>query len=138
MDSGYESPYSPALKNVDAEDVDLCVEGGGSDFTQERPEGDQDYIAGNSSLDLVAVGTLSSSSVDDKNALEGDSEDVELGNFFFEDASPSDALPPDILDLQKKGRLRELNSEKNFEKLEDIWKKVITCFVLLYNNLKYI
>ncbi|XP_057466071.1 DExH-box ATP-dependent RNA helicase DExH7, chloroplastic-like isoform X1 [Actinidia eriantha] len=56
-------------------------------------------------------------------ALEEGSGDVELGNFFLEDASSSDILPPEVVNLQKKEKVRELSSEKSLEKLEGIWKK---------------
>ncbi|PNT42604.1 hypothetical protein POPTR_004G222900v4 [Populus trichocarpa] len=52
-----------------------------------------------------------------------ESEDVEIGDFFIDDASSNDALPPGILELQKREKMRELCSEKNLEKLEGIWKK---------------
>lgn len=60
-----------------------------------------------------------------------ESEDVEIGDFFIDDAlsndaSSNDALPPGILELQKREKMRELCSEKNLEKLEGIWKKVLT------------
>ncbi|GFY88556.1 RNA helicase family protein [Actinidia rufa] len=56
-------------------------------------------------------------------ALEEGPGDVELGNFFLEDASSSDIIPPEVVNLQKKEKVRELSSEKNLEKLEGIWKK---------------
>ncbi|GFS42331.1 RNA helicase family protein [Actinidia rufa] len=34
-------------------------------------------------------------------ALEEESRDVELGNFFLEDASSSEVLPPEVVNLQK-------------------------------------
>lgn len=52
-----------------------------------------------------------------------ESEDVEIGDFFIDDASPNDALSPGILEIQKREKMRELCSEKNLEKLEGIWKK---------------
>jgi len=55
-----------------------------------------------------------------------ESEDVEIGDFFIDDASSNDALPPGISELQKREKMRELCSEKNLEKLEGIWKKVLT------------
>lgn len=60
----------------------------------------------------------------DKGALEDESGDVELGNFLFEDASPNDVVPSEVVKLQKKEKLKELSSGKNLEKLEGIWKKV--------------
>ncbi|KAL9451593.1 hypothetical protein AB3S75_013205 [Citrus x aurantiifolia] len=49
--------------------------------------------------------------------------DVELGGFFSEDALFGDNLAPEILELQKKEKMRELCSDKNIEKLDGIWKK---------------
>ncbi|GMP39366.1 hypothetical protein CsSME_00010233 [Camellia sinensis var. sinensis] len=56
-------------------------------------------------------------------ALEEESRDVELGSFFLEDVLPGDVLPPEVVELQKKEKMRELASGKNLEKLEGIWKK---------------
>lgn len=56
---------------------------------------------------------------------EDESDDVELGGFFLEDAPSSEVLPPEILELQKQEKMRELCSAKNLEKLEGIWKKVM-------------
>lgn len=67
----------------------------------------------------------------DKGALEDESGDVELGNFLFEDSSPNEVIPSEVVKLQKKERIRELSSGKNLEKLEGIWKKVVlVCDVL--------
>ncbi|TXG53796.1 hypothetical protein EZV62_019052 [Acer yangbiense] len=52
-----------------------------------------------------------------------ESEDVELGDFFVEDAPSSDTLHPEILKLKQKEKMKELCSEKNLEKLDGIWKK---------------
>ncbi|KAJ4717401.1 putative ATP-dependent RNA helicase [Melia azedarach] len=54
---------------------------------------------------------------------EDESDDVELGGFFLEDAPSCEVLPPEILELQKQEKMRELCSAKNLEKLEGIWKK---------------
>lgn len=64
-------------------------------------------------------------SIPEKTESEGESEDVELGSFLFEEASAAE-LPAEVLERQKKEKLRELLSEKNLEKLEGIWKKVNT------------
>ncbi|KAK4835384.1 hypothetical protein QYF36_009045 [Acer negundo] len=52
-----------------------------------------------------------------------ESEDVELGDFFVEDAPSSDTLHPEILKLKQKEKMKELCSDKNLEKLDGIWKK---------------
>lgn len=49
--------------------------------------------------------------------------DVELGGFFIEDAPSTEALPPEVLQLQHKQKLKELTNAKNLEKLEGFWKK---------------
>lgn len=127
------SSVSMPSKNVDAEDAPLCNVEGGTDLTQLELEVDQNLVDENSSIKSIGEGNLSSAPIDNESALEGDSEDVELGNFFTEDASARDVLPAELLDLQKKERHRELYSEKNFGKLEGIWKKVICVF---YDNSK--
>lgn len=57
--------------------------------------------------------------------LEGKSGDVELGGFFIEDDT-SGEVPLEVLELQKKEKLKELSSEMNLRKLEGIWKKVMS------------
>ncbi|WCJ18473.1 RNA helicase family protein [Euphorbia peplus] len=70
------------------------------------------------------VEQISSSTPDQDNIIsEDESEDVELGDSFFDDAASNEALPAQMLELQKKERMRELTSEKNLEKLDGIWKK---------------
>lgn len=78
-----------------------------------------------SSTDVSDKLDLSSKPVQESISSEGDSEDVELGNMFSEDASPDEVLTPHILELQKKEKLRELLNEKNIDKLDGIWRKVI-------------
>ncbi|KAG9147531.1 hypothetical protein Leryth_007315 [Lithospermum erythrorhizon] len=58
----------------------------------------------------------------DETISEEEVQDVELGGFFLEDDA-SDVVPPDLLELQKKEKLRELSSGKNLEKLEGVWKQ---------------
>jgi len=67
----------------------------------------------------------------EKNSAQGEVGDVELGGFFLEDDSFSEILPPDILKVQKQENIRRL-SEKNLDKLEGIWKKVIFRLHLIF------
>ncbi|XP_015875842.3 DExH-box ATP-dependent RNA helicase DExH7, chloroplastic isoform X1 [Ziziphus jujuba] len=67
--------------------------------------------------------TRSGVSVEEKIPAEEDSIDVELGNFFLEDGPSNEGLPPDVYELQRKEKMREMSSEKNLEKLEGIWRK---------------
>ncbi|WVZ12136.1 hypothetical protein V8G54_016666 [Vigna mungo] len=67
----------------------------------------------------------------EKNSAQGESGDVELGGFFLEDDSSSEILPLDILNVHKQEKIRRL-SEKNLDKLEGIWKKVIFVLHLRY------
>ena len=66
-----------------------------------------------------------SSPIQEKPAAEEESDDVELGGFFSEDVTSNDVLPPEVLKLQKQEKMRKLYNEKNLEKLDGIWKKVI-------------
>ncbi|KAI7745964.1 hypothetical protein M8C21_029271 [Ambrosia artemisiifolia] len=59
----------------------------------------------------------------DGSVADEDSGDIELGDMFLEDSSSDQVLPPEIVELQKKEKMKELTSEKNLEKLEGIWKK---------------
>ncbi|XP_015580752.1 DExH-box ATP-dependent RNA helicase DExH7, chloroplastic isoform X1 [Ricinus communis] len=65
----------------------------------------------------------SSVPVQGKIDLEDETADMELGGFFMEDATSNEALPPEVLELQKKEKMKKLSSEKNLEKLDGIWKK---------------
>ncbi|KAM1735057.1 hypothetical protein ACFX11_020446 [Malus domestica] len=69
------------------------------------------------------VNSTPSVPVQGKIVAEEESTDVEIGNFFLEDGPSADVPPPEILELQKKERMREMSSEKNLEKLDGIWKK---------------
>ncbi|KAL4654864.1 hypothetical protein ACB092_01G411400 [Castanea dentata] len=64
-----------------------------------------------------------SSPIQEKPPTEEESDDVELGGFFSEDATSNDVLPPEVLKLQKQEKMRKLYNEKNLEKLDGIWKK---------------
>ncbi|XP_004300262.1 PREDICTED: ATP-dependent RNA helicase DHX36 [Fragaria vesca subsp. vesca] len=76
-----------------------------------------------SSVQLPINSTPSDLPVQEKIAAEEETTDMEIGNFFLEDAPSNDFLTPTILELQKKEKLREMLSEKNLEKLDGIWKK---------------
>ena len=139
--SDYERSSTASLKdscsvstpdeNINAEDATSYIMERGTELAQSELEVDQNLVNGNSSIEFFSEGNLSSCPVKDEDALEGESEDVELGNFLFEDAPAGDVFPDEVVDLQKKERLRELYSEKTFEKLEGIWTKVI-CNVRLF------
>ncbi|KAG6396375.1 hypothetical protein SASPL_142523 [Salvia splendens] len=62
-------------------------------------------------------------SMQNGDALDEKPDDVELGDFFSEDISLDQVLPREVLEEQKRERMRELCSEKNLEKMEGIWKK---------------
>ncbi|KAM7478823.1 hypothetical protein LguiA_027036 [Lonicera macranthoides] len=81
-------------------------------------------VTENCSLKELSTEDISSTvPSNDATALEEESGDVELGNFFLEDASSAEVLPPEVVKLQKKEKMRELLSGKNLEKLEGFWKK---------------
>ncbi|KAJ4966079.1 hypothetical protein NE237_017928 [Protea cynaroides] len=48
--------------------------------------------------------------------------DVELSGLFSEDAS-SGALPPEIVEMQKKEKIAQMFSGQNLEKIDGIWKR---------------
>ncbi|KAJ0020057.1 hypothetical protein Pint_31398 [Pistacia integerrima] len=90
---------------------------GGSDFVEHT---DKSIVGGNKEFPLKPI--PSGVSVQEK-AEDNESGDVELGGFFSEDAPSSEALPTEIMKLQKKEKMRMLCSDKNIEKLDGIWKK---------------
>ncbi|XP_071736859.1 DExH-box ATP-dependent RNA helicase DExH7, chloroplastic [Rutidosis leptorrhynchoides] len=59
----------------------------------------------------------------DETVTDEDSGDIELGDMFLEDSSSGLDLHSEIVEMQKKEKMKELTSEKNLEKLEGIWKK---------------
>ncbi|KAL2339337.1 hypothetical protein Fmac_013783 [Flemingia macrophylla] len=58
----------------------------------------------------------------EKDSVQGDVGDIELGGFFLEDVPSSEILPPDILKVQNQEKIKRLY-EKNLDKLDGIWKK---------------
>lgn len=91
----------------------------GSDFVEHT---DESIVDGNKEFPLKPI--PSGVSVQEK-AEDNESGDVELGGFFSEDAPSSESLPTEIMKLQKKEKMRTLCSDKNIEKLDGIWKKVM-------------
>ncbi|KAJ6711302.1 hypothetical protein OIU79_007701 [Salix purpurea] len=83
---------------------------------------DENHLESSSSIGFPLNPVPSSVPLDGEIVSE-ESEDVEIGTFFMDDASSNDVLSPEILELQKREKKRELCSEKNLEKLDGIWKK---------------
>ncbi|KAK4438352.1 DExH-box ATP-dependent RNA helicase DExH7, chloroplastic [Sesamum alatum] len=132
LESGYVSSSHHASKdalsdpvpsyNSDGHPVNVCMEG------ETAPAGfsvevDQKRVDSSVSHEYSTDTASTSIPTQNGDALEKESGDVELGDFFLEDSVPDQVLPPEILDLQKKEKLKELSSEKNLEKMEGIWKK---------------
>lgn len=97
----------------------LCNVEAGSDFVMEA---DMDCCGSKE----FPMKSSSSSYIEEKHDSKVESEDVELGGFFLEDAPSNDGLSPEILKLQAREKIRKLFDEKNFKKLDGIWKKVIS------------
>lgn len=85
---------------------------------------DKDATERCSSNDVLSKSIPSIAPLKEKIFLDEEPGDVELGNFFLEDAPGSEVSPPEILIQQKKDKMREISSGKNFEILDGIWKKV--------------
>ncbi|KAI7745963.1 hypothetical protein M8C21_029270, partial [Ambrosia artemisiifolia] len=107
------------VENKNVEDViggeDGCIE---STIEQVHPH-DNEMLKDNCSTQGVSLSVPSQ----DGSVADEDSGDIELGDMFLEDSSSDQVLPPEIVELQKKEKMKELTSEKNLEKLEGIWKK---------------
>ncbi|KVH88553.1 Helicase, C-terminal, partial [Cynara cardunculus var. scolymus] len=84
-----------------------------------------------SSQDVSTLGISLSVPSHDGTVVDEDSEDIELGDMFLEDSSSGQVLHPEIVELQKKEKMKELTSEKNLEKLEGTWKKVMCALIWL-------
>uniref|UniRef100_A0A2C9V5D8 RNA helicase n=1 Tax=Manihot esculenta TaxID=3983 RepID=A0A2C9V5D8_MANES len=91
-------------------------------FPKESPVNVLD-MENSSSKEFPEKPVLSCESAQGTIVIVDDARDVELGGLFFEDAASNEALPPEVLELQKKEKMRELSSGKNLEKLDGIWKK---------------
>lgn len=106
------------------EAVTLCeVEGGSVMHPSESTfDGSETEFLNSNELSMKSIS--SSVPVEERLAAQEESVDVELSS-FFEDAPSSEVLPPEVLKLQNKEKMKELSSGKNLEKLEGIWRKVI-------------
>ncbi|KAL0357191.1 UNVERIFIED_CONTAM: DExH-box ATP-dependent RNA helicase DExH7, chloroplastic [Sesamum calycinum] len=133
LESGYVSSSRHASKdepsdpvpsyNSDGHPVNLCDMEGETAPTGFSVEVDQKRVDSSDSHVYSTDTGSTSIPVQNGDALEKESGDVELGDFFLEDSVPDQVLPPEILDLQKKEKMKELSSGKNLEKMEGIWKK---------------
>lgn len=78
------------------------------------------------SFNEFSVRSISSNDpLEEKISAKEESGDVELSS-LFEDAPEKEALPSEILKLQRKEKMKDLFNGKNLEKLEGIWKKVVS------------
>ncbi|KAF9608520.1 hypothetical protein IFM89_009886 [Coptis chinensis] len=55
--------------------------------------------------------------------IENEEPDVELNSLFSEDTSFNEILSPEVVKPQKKGKVAQLSSKHNLEKIDGIWKK---------------
>ncbi|CAH9121887.1 unnamed protein product [Cuscuta epithymum] len=127
LESGYESSHqdmqrltcsSIPCENLEGDAVTLQnAEGCGTPILNEW-----ELNIGKKVVELSAEYDSASVSLPEKTESEGETTDEELGNFLFEEDSAVE-LPAEVLDLQRKEKLRELLSDKNLEKLEGVWKK---------------
>ncbi|KAJ9552389.1 hypothetical protein OSB04_016434 [Centaurea solstitialis] len=118
-----ESPSEPlACKDLNAV---TCDEDGPMDSSSsvKQISNDTGTVTESCSENVSTLGISSSVPSHDGTVVDEDSEDIELGDMFLEDSSSGQVLHPEIVELQKKEKMKELTSEKNLEKLEGIWKK---------------
>ncbi|KAA8545478.1 hypothetical protein F0562_020262 [Nyssa sinensis] len=131
--SGYENPSYCAseeksrdsMHNKHPDAVTLCSEEGILVSVVDAVESKVDGSVVESSSSKEFSTEHDPSSIPVQNIIDSkeESEDVELGDFFLEDASSGEVLPPEVVKLQKKEKMKELSSGRNLEKLEGIWKK---------------
>ncbi|KAI3445599.1 hypothetical protein Pfo_002264 [Paulownia fortunei] len=132
LESGYVSSSYRASKdaasdpvpsdNSDGETVNACDIDGDTAPTKFRVEVDQKGVGTSGSHESSTDTASISIPTQNGDALERESGDVELGDFFLEGTSDQ-ILPPEVLELRKKEKMKELCSGKNLEKMEGIWKK---------------
>ncbi|KAL6515211.1 hypothetical protein OROHE_018843 [Orobanche hederae] len=134
LESGYVSSSCRASNDVasnpvpsdnsDGDMVNVCSIEGDTSSTEFVVEVDGNKVCSSGSHDSSTDTASLSIPVQNGDALEMESVDVELGDFFVEDDVTSNQnLPPEILELQKKDKIKELHSGKNIEKMEGVWKK---------------
>ncbi|KAL0365015.1 UNVERIFIED_CONTAM: DExH-box ATP-dependent RNA helicase DExH7, chloroplastic [Sesamum angustifolium] len=112
LESGYASSSRHASKdepsdpvpsyNSDGHPVNFCDMEGETAPTGFSVEVDQKRVDSSDSHVYSTETGSTSIPVQNGDALEKESGDVELGDFFLEDSVPDQVLPPEILDLQKK------------------------------------
>lgn len=117
-----ESPReSLPCKNLD---VVTCDEDGCMNSSVKQMDSkDNGTVIESCSEDVSTLGISSSVPSHDGTIVDEDSEDIELGDMFLENSSSGQVLHPEIVELQKKEKMKELTSEFFLEKLEGIWKK---------------
>jgi len=72
------------------------------------------------------VGVNSTSiTVKEKEVLDEDLDNTELGSFFVEHDPSNEVLPAKVMKIQNKGKARSVPTGKDLEKLEGIWRKVL-------------
>lgn len=133
LESAHESASDHAVLDTSSEKLDVDnvpSHNFRTSTTHEQEIGIDEKVVVNSSSNEFTENSPSSGPIDDKVAPGGEAEDVELGDFLFEEVSSAD-VSSTILELQKKEKMRELCSQKNLEKLEGIWKKVKVWYLIL-------
>ncbi|GFQ01628.1 ATP-dependent RNA helicase dhx29 [Phtheirospermum japonicum] len=133
LESGYVSSSRRASDDVasdpvpsdnpDGDMVNVCRIEDDTACTEFRVEVDEKEVSSSGSHDNSTDTASLSIPIQNGDALESESGDVELGDFFLEDGGTSNQISPEILELQKKEKMKELCSEKNIEKMEGVWKK---------------
>lgn len=125
LESAHESASDHAVLDMSSEklDVDDVTSHKFGTSNIDKSEIRMDEVAVDNSSYEFTENNPSSVPIDDNVASGGEPEDVELGDFLFEEDSAAD-VSSTVLELQKKEKMRELCSQKNLEKLEGIWKKV--------------
>ncbi|XP_027773875.1 DExH-box ATP-dependent RNA helicase DExH7, chloroplastic isoform X2 [Solanum pennellii] len=124
LESAHESASDHAVLDRSSEKLDVDDVTSHNFRTSDIHEHEigMDEVSVNNSSNEFIENIPSSVPLGDKAASGGEPEDVELGDFLFEEDSSADVLAT-VLELQKKEKMRELCSQKNLEKLEGIWKK---------------
>ncbi|KAL7119617.1 hypothetical protein ACP275_02G073900 [Erythranthe tilingii] len=109
--------------NSDGDNVNVCEIEGDTGHAEVLVEVDQERVDSSRSHECPTDSTSVSISAQHEDASERESGDVELGDFFLEEDTSGSVLPTEVLELQKREKMKELCSEKNLEKMEGIWKK---------------
>ncbi|CAA0838996.1 RNA helicase family protein [Striga hermonthica] len=115
--------HDASSENPDSDTVNACIIEHDKACNEFSIEVEEKGVSSSAAHDHSSDSVVLNIQTQNGDVLERESGDVELGDLFGEDGDTSNQVPPEILELQKKEKMKELCSGKNIEKMEGIWKE---------------